>query len=154
MNRTIVELAHTMINTQNLPEFLWEPTVAHATYIQNRSYLRALTSATPYETMHRTRVNVMHFRKFELPLWILNDGPNTPHKSYLKPHRKYLWDLKTKHVRSNTISRTCGEYSHSGITNLLKQIHYLPFADWHDRGSGTETTPAPTHNMSSAGPHK
>ena len=160
MKRTIVELARAMIDVWNLPEFLWEPSVAHAAYVQNRSYTQALTSATLYETMHGTWVNVMHFRKFGLPLWILNDGPNTPNKSYLKPHRKYLWDLKTGHVRSNTIPRTHGEYSHPKITNLLKQT--LPTVDEtmdssmdrHDRGPGMETTPVPAHNMSFAGPHK
>ena len=38
MNRTIVELVRAMINAQNLPGFLWEPAVAHAAYVQNRSY--------------------------------------------------------------------------------------------------------------------
>ena len=33
MNRTLVELAHAMINAAKLPEFLWEPAVAHAAYV-------------------------------------------------------------------------------------------------------------------------
>jgi hypothetical protein len=33
MNRTLVELAHMMITALKLPEFLWEPTVAHVAYV-------------------------------------------------------------------------------------------------------------------------
>ena len=35
MNRTLVELAHGMISVRQLPEFLWEPAVAHAAYLRN-----------------------------------------------------------------------------------------------------------------------
>ena len=40
MNRTIVKLAHAMINMWNLPEFLWEPAVAHAqeSWVKTISY--------------------------------------------------------------------------------------------------------------------
>jgi transposase InsO family protein len=33
MNRTLVELAHAMLNSAGLPEFLWEAAVEHATYV-------------------------------------------------------------------------------------------------------------------------
>jgi len=38
MNRTLVELARAMLSAANLPEFLWEPAVAHAAYLRNRAY--------------------------------------------------------------------------------------------------------------------
>lgn len=48
MNRTLVELGHAMIKGQNLPEFLWEYAITHATYLQNRSSTTFLTDLTPY----------------------------------------------------------------------------------------------------------
>ena len=41
-NRTLVELARAMIRGQNLPEFLWEQAISHATYVRNCSYTRTL----------------------------------------------------------------------------------------------------------------
>src|SRR5260221_12419338 len=37
-NRTLVELSRAMLSAAQLPEFLWEPAVAHAVYIRNISY--------------------------------------------------------------------------------------------------------------------
>ena len=125
MNRTIVKLACTMINVQNLPEFLWEPAVAHAAYVLNRSYMQALTSTTPYEIMHRMWVNVMHFHKFKSPLWILNDGPHTLNRILPKATQKIFMGFEDGAHMSNIIPRTRRGYSHPGIINLLKQIYYL-----------------------------
>ena len=38
MNWTLVELAHAMINTHDLPEFLWEQAVAHTAYLRNWAF--------------------------------------------------------------------------------------------------------------------
>ena len=35
MNHTLVELSRAMIITNNLPKFLWEYMVLHATYLHN-----------------------------------------------------------------------------------------------------------------------
>ena len=43
MNCMLVELARTMITASGLSEFLWEPIVAYATYVCNRSYTMAVT---------------------------------------------------------------------------------------------------------------
>ena len=42
MNRTLVELLCTMLHGQNVPEFLWDHVVTHATYVRNRVSTRAL----------------------------------------------------------------------------------------------------------------
>jgi transposase InsO family protein len=60
MNRTLVELTHTMLNAQKLPEFLWEAAVAHAVYLRNRSFTCAVPDTTPYERRHSTKPDVLH----------------------------------------------------------------------------------------------
>jgi hypothetical protein len=60
MNRTLVELARAMITAQNLPEFLWEPAVAHAAYVQNRVYTRALKGETPYQVWFGQKPDITH----------------------------------------------------------------------------------------------
>jgi len=76
MNRTLVELACTMINTAKLPKFLWEPTVAHAAYVRNCAYTIAIQNETPYQVWHRTKPNISHLHEFEAPVWILLQGQN------------------------------------------------------------------------------
>ena len=73
---------------QHLPEFLWEPAIAYAAYIQNRAYTQVLTFTTLYEIMYGTQANVMHFCELGSPLWILNNGPNTLNKILPKAIQK------------------------------------------------------------------
>ena len=80
MNRTLVELARAMLTARQLPEFLWEPAVAHAAYLRNRSFSRAVPDATPYERRHGAKPDVSHFREFGSQVWILTEGPNVPRK--------------------------------------------------------------------------
>jgi len=76
MNRILVELARMMINAAKLPEFLWEPAVMHAAYIQNCTYTIAIQNKTPYQAWHGTKPNVSHLREFGVPIWILLQGQN------------------------------------------------------------------------------
>jgi hypothetical protein len=71
MNRTLVGLARTMITAKGLPEFLWEPAVAHAAYLTNRSYTRTNGDPTPFEKWNNTRPNVSHLREFGAPVWVV-----------------------------------------------------------------------------------
>ena len=74
MNRTLVELAHAMINAHGLPEFLWELTVAHAAYLRNRAFTSPLSNHTPYKIWHNKKPNVSHLCEFGAPVWILHQG--------------------------------------------------------------------------------
>lgn len=74
MNHMLVELAHTMLTATELPEFLWEPAVAHAAYMRNLSYMKPRANATPYQIWHSIRPNVAHLREFGAPVWVLLQG--------------------------------------------------------------------------------
>lgn len=60
MNHTIVELARAMINSQQLPQFLWEHAIAHAVYVRNRAFTKPIGNKTPYESWFNKRPNVSH----------------------------------------------------------------------------------------------
>jgi hypothetical protein len=49
MNCTLVELVHAMLITSELPKFLWKHAIAHAAYLQNRSYTKAIKNNMPYQ---------------------------------------------------------------------------------------------------------
>ena len=74
MNHTLVELAHVMIIHSQLPEFLWEPAVAHAAYVQNLSYTKYIPNVTLYQLWHNRKPDVSHLHKFGAPIWILAQG--------------------------------------------------------------------------------
>jgi len=79
MNCTLVELAHAMLLGQKLPEFLWEPAVAHAAYLQNRSFTHTVHT-TLYEQMNKKKPDVAHLEEFGAQVWILLQGQKLPRK--------------------------------------------------------------------------
>ena len=72
MNRTLVELARAMM--RELPEFLWEYAINHATYLRNRAYTKSLQNQTPYEKWFQNKPNISHLREFGAPVWVLLQG--------------------------------------------------------------------------------
>ena len=80
MSRTLVELLRAMLSDSKLPEFLWEPAVAHAAYLWSLSYTRAKPHATPYQGWHGKKLNVSQLRQFGAPVWVLLQGQNVPRK--------------------------------------------------------------------------
>ena len=88
MNRTLVELARAMLTASKLPEFLWEPAVAHAAYLRNRAYTTALSVRTPFEGWFGSKPNVSHLREFGAPVWVLLQGQNIARKILPKSKRR------------------------------------------------------------------
>ena len=84
MNCTLVELSRAMIKASDLPKFLWEPAVAHAVYVRNRSFTRYIPSATPYQKWHGRKPDVSHLHEFSAPVWILAQGQRVLCKMLLK----------------------------------------------------------------------
>jgi len=100
MNRTLVELARAMLLGQKLPEFLWEPAVAHTTYLRNHSFTHTVPT-TPYEQINKKKPDVAHLKEFGAPVWILLQGQKLPRKLLRKSHRKMFigFDNGAKAVR-------------------------------------------------------
>jgi len=91
MNHMLEELVRAMLTGATLPEFLWEPAVAHAAYLQNLSYTTALLTATPYQAWHGQKLNVSHLHEFGAPVWILLQGQNIQQKMLPKSqHQAYV----------------------------------------------------------------
>jgi transposase InsO family protein len=63
-NRTIQEMARTMIMDSKLTDIFWTQAVHTTIHIQNRVMLRNNTDKTPYELWKGRPTNVKHFRVF------------------------------------------------------------------------------------------
>jgi len=79
-----------MLVDSDLPEFLWEPVVAHAVYLQNMSYMMLLRlgNQTPYQVWYGKKPNVSHLCEFGAPVWVLLQGQNMQRKMLPKSQRR------------------------------------------------------------------
>ncbi|KAJ0080658.1 hypothetical protein Patl1_12136 [Pistacia atlantica] len=63
-NRTVVEMARSMLKAKNLPNNFWEEAVATAVYILNISPTKAVLNQTPYEAWKGRKPRVSHLKVF------------------------------------------------------------------------------------------
>ncbi|KAJ0589103.1 putative RNA-directed DNA polymerase [Helianthus annuus] len=63
-NRTVMNLARSMLHESKLPRLLWAEAVATAVYTLNRSPTKALVNQTPYEAWYGRKPSVSHLRTF------------------------------------------------------------------------------------------
>ncbi|MCR2847954.1 DDE-type integrase/transposase/recombinase [Weizmannia coagulans] len=75
-NRTIQEMARTMLNENNVPTYFWAEAVNTACYILNRSLTRPVLNKTPYELCKGRIPNISHFKVFGSKCFILNTKDN------------------------------------------------------------------------------
>ena len=116
MNRTLVELARAMIIHSKLPEFLWEPAVAHATYMRNLSYTKFIPNTTPYQLWHNRKPDVSHLHEFGAPVWILAQGQRVLQKMLPKSQRR-------AYIRCNEGSKAV-KYYNAVTRNILTSCNY------------------------------
>ncbi|KAG9449455.1 hypothetical protein H6P81_009420 [Aristolochia fimbriata] len=72
-NRTLQEMARTMINAKELPHKLWAEAVNTTCYVSNRVHLRYLTHKTSYELWKGRKPKVHYFREFGSRCHVLRD---------------------------------------------------------------------------------
>ena len=73
-NRTLVEMARTMLDKHRTPRKYWAEALNTACYIANRIFLRAFMKKTSYELMHDRTPKVSHLRVFGCRCFILKQG--------------------------------------------------------------------------------
>ncbi|GJX83321.1 retrovirus-related pol polyprotein from transposon TNT 1-94 [Tanacetum coccineum] len=73
-NRTLVEVARTMLIFSKAPLFLWAEVVATARYTKNRSLIHTLHNKTPYELVHDKKPDLSFLRIFGALCYPTNDS--------------------------------------------------------------------------------
>ena len=58
-NRTLKEMARTMLCENNLPKYFWEEAVNTSCYVINRVSIRPMLSKTPYE-LYKVENQIFH----------------------------------------------------------------------------------------------
>jgi len=77
-NRSLQEMARTMIHENNLAKHFWAEVVNTTCYVQNRIYIRPLLNKTAYELFKGRKPNISYFHQFGCTCYILNN------RAYLK----------------------------------------------------------------------
>nr|GFA91928.1 retrovirus-related Pol polyprotein from transposon TNT 1-94 [Tanacetum cinerariifolium] len=75
-NRTLIEVARTMLIYAQAPLFLWAEAVATACFTQNRSIIRLRHGKTPYELLHSKLPDLSFFYVFGALCYSTNDSEN------------------------------------------------------------------------------
>jgi hypothetical protein len=73
-NRTLVEMARTMLDEHRTPRRFWADAVTTACYISNRIFLRSILHLTPFELRFDRKPSVSHFRLFGCKCFVLKCG--------------------------------------------------------------------------------
>ena len=63
-NRTLMEMARSLLKHMSMPNYLWGEAIRHATYLINRVSTRALNDQTPYEMLRSKKPNISQIRVF------------------------------------------------------------------------------------------
>ena len=73
-NRTLEEMARTMLCEGNLPKYFWAEAINKACYILNRVLIRPILKKTPYELWKGRKPNINYFHVFGCKCFVLNNG--------------------------------------------------------------------------------
>ncbi|KAH9744422.1 Integrase catalytic domain-containing protein [Citrus sinensis] len=75
-NRSIQEMARTMLNENSLPKYFWAEAVNTACYVLNRVLIRPNLNKTPYELWKDIKPNIGYFKVFGCKCFVLNTKDN------------------------------------------------------------------------------
>ena len=75
-NRTLQEMARTILHENNLPNYFWAEAVNTSCYILNRVLIRSSLDKTPYELWKNKKPNISYFKVFGNKCFILNTKDN------------------------------------------------------------------------------
>ena len=73
-NRTLLDMARSMLAEFNSPPFLWAEAVSTACHSSNRLYFRKGLKKTPYEILTGNKPNISYFRVFGCKCFYLIKG--------------------------------------------------------------------------------
>ena len=80
-NRSLEELARTLLNETYLPKYFWADAVSTTCYVLNKVLIRPILKKTPYELFKGRKLNISHLKVFCCKCFILNNGKDSLGKS-------------------------------------------------------------------------
>ena len=87
-NRSLEEIARTLLNDTPLPKYFWAEVVNTACYIMNRALIRPILKKTPYEFFNGKKPNISHLHVFGCKCCVLNNGKENLGKNLMLSQMK------------------------------------------------------------------
>ena len=94
-NRTLQEMARTMISEYSLKLYFWAEAINMSCYILNRVSIRPIIKKTPYELYRGITPNLSYFRPFGCSCYILRVGDNIDKFDAKSDHDHICWLFTT-----------------------------------------------------------
>ena len=88
-NRTLVEMARTMLHEYSLPLYFWAEVVNTSCYISNRVFKRPILKKMSYELWNNRKSKISYLRVFGCKYFILNTKDNL-RKLTPKPMKEFF----------------------------------------------------------------
>jgi len=79
-NRSLEDMARTLISKNNLPKSLWVEAINTTNYVLNRCLIRLIFKKVPYELLKRKKPNISFFKAFRIKCFIHNMGKDNHSK--------------------------------------------------------------------------
>jgi len=73
-NKSLEELARTILSESSLPKYFWDDVVCTSCYMMNRVLIRPILKKTPYELFNGRKPNISHLKVFGCSYFVLNNG--------------------------------------------------------------------------------
>src|SRR4030043_400679 len=118
-NRSLQEIARTMIHETKMAAYFWAEAVNTACYVQNRIYIRPILNKTSYELFKGRKPSISYFHQFGCTCYILNN-------------KHYLKKFSAKAQRGIFIGyseRSKAYRAYNSETNMVKESIHVKFDD-------------------------
>ncbi|GKA08087.1 retrovirus-related pol polyprotein from transposon TNT 1-94 [Tanacetum coccineum] len=106
-NRTLVEVARTMLSAAKVPLFIWAEAIATTCFTQNRSLVIPRHEKTPYHIINGRKPSVKFFHIFGSLCYIVMDGENLDKMVYNKRTRVIV---ETIHVNFDELPQMASDH--------------------------------------------
>ena len=73
-NRTLIDMARSMLSEYNVSQSIWAEAINMACYCSDRLYCHPLKEKTLYELLNGRKHNIVYFRIFSCKCYILKKG--------------------------------------------------------------------------------
>jgi transposase InsO family protein len=73
-NRTLIDMARSMLSEYNVSHFFWAEAINMACFCSNHLYCHQFLENTPYEILNGRKPNIAYFRVFGCKCYILKKG--------------------------------------------------------------------------------
>jgi hypothetical protein len=138
-NRTLVEMARTMLDEHRTPRRFWADAISIACYISNRIFLHSILHLTLFELCFGRKPSVSHFRPFRCKCFVLKcenldkfesrsfDGILLGYTPHDRSYRVYNFETNTVVESCDvTFDKTapcpCGVFEYAGDKEIEESI--------------------------------